>query len=693
MTTFLLHPSLRPRHWLAAALLGLCLSAVASPKTTKATLNPVAVVPVAAPASVQRLLIRYRTGIKMGAAAAASHTERAQAAAQVDRSASLAGEGKMRYLKSVSPNLHVVTLDTPVSAAEAQAMMQRLSADPAVLDVMIDQRAKPHLMPNDPNYTDGQQWHLRSPSEVAGGLNLNAAWDRSTGAGVVIAILDGGYTEHPDLTANLLAGYDFVSADNNPALYGGNQFWTANDRDARDSDARDPGDWVTLADQKAGYCDEVNDSTWHGTHVAGLAAASGNNGSGGVGVAFGAKILPVRVLGRCGGYVSDILAGGRWAAGLSVPEVPDNTTPAKILSMSLGLPGECSAMIQSEIDAIRAQRVSIVASTGNDASTLLSAPANCRGVMAVTAHTREGDSANYANVGARVAVSAPGGGLNTLLSEQPGTVREIASTGNEGSTEPAAPSLMLLKGTSMAVPQVAGLLALLAQLPTGLAMSTLEALIADAARPFPLGSYCVVNPNQLPANFCGRGMVDALAAVNLALAAPPVSGDLSVEQRVPLAEVVPGQRLSFQVILRNAGPEVSNNVSLSQQLGPGLELRSVTASLPISLARSTRGVTASLPSLAVNGSVTLSVEAVVLGASANATAIASVSSSTADPAASNNQDSVVLGVRALPVGSAGESASGGGCTVAPNGQVDHSLLLLTLGALALVGWRRRRPAR
>ena len=332
MTSTRLHPSLRPVHLLLAALLGVCLSAVAAPKTGKVPSNAVAVTPVAEPANVQRLLIRYRTGIKMGAAAsAAGDTERAQAAAQVARSAGLAGESRMHYLKSVSPSLHVATLDQPVSAAEARAMMQRLQADPAVLDVMIDQRAKPHLVPNDPYFTGRDQWHLQPSSVIPGGLNVNTAWDRSTGTGVVIAVLDDGYTTHADLVSNLLPGYDFVSADfdplnpPNPAPFGGNPYWTANDGNARDPMSLDPGDWVTQSDVAEGFCDEPTpESTWHGSHVAGLAAAVGNNDQSGLGVAFGAKILPVRVLGRCGGYVSDILTGARWAVGLQVPDVSLN---------------------------------------------------------------------------------------------------------------------------------------------------------------------------------------------------------------------------------------------------------------------------------------------------------------------------------------------------------------------------------
>ena len=522
---FLTH-GFRPRDLLGVALLSLCLGAVAAPKTGKAPANPVAT-QLAEAAPVSRLIIRYRTGIKLGTAAvAAGATERAQAAAQMERSANLAGEGRMHYLKSVSSSLHVAALDQPMPAAEAQALMQRLRSDPAVLDVMVDQRVKPHLVPNDPLFTSGEQWHLQSPDVVVGGLNAPSAWDRSTGAGVVIAVLDDGYTTHadlvPNLVSNILPGYDFVSADN-PAKYGGNAFWTANDGNARDPVALDPGNWVTTADVEAKYCDEATpQSTWHGSHVAGLAAAAGNNGKSGLGVAFNAKILPVRVLGRCGGYVSDVLAGARWAVGLAVPDVPGNPNPARILNLSLGFSAACDAETQRVLDEVRALNVSIVASAGNDFSTVISVPANCLGVFAVTAHTREGDNADYANVGTGVRISAAGGGPNTVFPSPFGVQRAIRSTGNAGLTVPTSDADLLLQGTSMAAPQVAGVLALLAAARPDLSMQALESLVVGSARAFPAGSYCAENPQGLPAGFCGSGLLDANAALLAALGiAPP----------------------------------------------------------------------------------------------------------------------------------------------------------------------------
>jgi serine protease len=496
------------------------LPAQAETKSLRSGAAPVSALAADKTEPVRRLIIRYREGIKSSPASEAEPgADRAQAQALVMRSAERAGGLSLHFLKSISAQVQVATFDQQLSSDEIQALMQRVRADPAVLDVMIDQRVRPHFVPNDPSFTNGDQWHLRSPGEVPGGINALAAWNRSIGAGVVIAVLDGGYTQHADLMPNLLAGYDFVTGDlpGTRQALAGQPFWTANDGNGRDAFALDPGDWITSADVAAGFCDRAADSTWHGTHVAGLAAAVGNNNLSGLGVAPGANILPVRVLGRCGGFVSDILAGARWASGLPVPGVPSNPNPSKIISLSLGFAGTCTTTIQSTIDEVRATGASVIASSGNDGETVISVPANCAGVLAVTAHTREGDGANYANVGRNVRISAPGGGFNTLLAEQPGTPRGIVTTGNSGITVPGGDVTSALVGTSMAVPQVAGVLALLAAARPDLPMSRIEALVIANTRPFPAATYCAVNPDELAPGFCGSGLLDAKAALDAAL--------------------------------------------------------------------------------------------------------------------------------------------------------------------------------
>lgn len=469
-----------------------------------------------------RLIIRYKTAVKMaGEGGVTVATERREAAMRVARTAHLAGAPLLEYIKSVSPSLHVVALPTALTPTQTQAAMQRLRDDPGVADVSIDHRMQPHLAPTDPRFGDGSQWHLLDSATVPGGINAAAAWDFSSGVGVVVAVLDTGYRPHADLATNVLPGYDFIGAEGSSTKAGqlGQPYWTANDGDGRDSDAQDPGDWVAPADVT--LCTRSGDSSWHGTHVAGIVAAVGNNHLKGLGVAYGAKILPVRVLGRCGGYSSDILAGARWAAGLPVQGVPANPTPARILNLSLGHTGPCDSITQAVVDEIRARNVSIVASAGNVGSTEISTPANCRGVLAVTAHTREGDNADYANVGAGVAISAPGGGSNTVFPTPDTGIRGVLSTWNTGTKAPVADAFAEMAGTSMAAPQVAGVLALLASLRPDLSMATLEGIVTSAVRPFPADGYCATHPN-----FCGSGLLDAQLAVAAATAhvAPSSSG-------------------------------------------------------------------------------------------------------------------------------------------------------------------------
>ena len=200
--------------------------------------------------------------------------------------------------------------------------LQRLRADPEVEYAVLDQRRYPHATnPNDPLFAG--QWYLKS-TEVSA-VNAIDAWDHGQGStGVVIAVLDTGVLyDHPDLGrgdngGKLLPGFDFVSGTAQ-----------ANDGDGRDADPSDPGDWINDTDKtNAAFtgCD-VSGSSWHGTRVAGMIGALTNNAAGVAGLDWNSFLLPVRVLGKCGGIDSDILAGMRWAAGLHVDGVPDNPDP------------------------------------------------------------------------------------------------------------------------------------------------------------------------------------------------------------------------------------------------------------------------------------------------------------------------------------------------------------------------------
>src|SRR5882757_4089970 len=263
---------------------------------------------------------------------------------------------------SVSERMDAMELDTPLAQTEFAATLARLNAQADVEFAVADERRFALAPPNDllflatnSGHPNGQ-WYLNSV-EVAATNALNA-WNYSmgggSGSGVIVAVVDTGVRyDHPDLLkaengGKLLPGYDFVSCDQKTCSGSGQTFLTANDDDGWDADASDPGDWVTqaLKDQNPsifGSSCSVASSSWHGTRVAGIIGAETNNGIGIAGTGYNARILPVRVLGRCGGYDSDIIAGMRWAAGLAVSGVPLNPNPAKIINLSLGSTGTCSS--------------------------------------------------------------------------------------------------------------------------------------------------------------------------------------------------------------------------------------------------------------------------------------------------------------------------------------------------------------
>jgi serine protease len=620
-------------------------------------------------APVERLIIQYKDDAPAlnASVVMAQRDFRASAAAAVTRSAGQAQAPGLRYLKSVSPRLHVARLDRALPAREAYALMERLRADPAVASVTADQRVWPHALPTDPYFTNrllaDHQWHLQSSSTVPGGINATQAWVSGTGTGVVVAVLDGGYRPHADLAANLLtvSDHDFIS-----------DLWIANDGTLRDTDAQDPGDWVVATDpSKPADCPAEN-SSWHGTHVSGLIGALAN-ATEGVGVAYGAQVLPVRVLGRCGGFLSDIQEGMRWAAGLSVPGVVNTSTPARVLNLSLGVQEACDSVTQSVVDEIRATGVSVVASSGNEGMTAITKPANCMGVVAVTAHTRGGAKASYANVGPGVALSAPGGDMWD----------PVASTGNTGTTVPGSDAYTLLYGTSMAAPQAAGALALMASARPDLSLASLEALMRGASRPFPAASYCGRNPG-----FCGSGLLDAGRALAAADAAPANAPDLEVLQRLDSGRLGLGEQAVLTVHVRNWGATTATGVQITAAV-TGLDIQSVSANLAgTALSFSSGALSAVAGDLAADAELVLTVTARVTASDGYVTSEARATSSATEVTLVNNEHRLVPAAL-VPVEPVATADSGGGCTVAAGGQADMGLPLLLLAALLGGLWRRR----
>ncbi|WP_444920509.1 S8 family peptidase [Microbulbifer sp. CnH-101-G] len=419
-----------------------------------------------------RIIVKYKQGAKVGQAASLSPETMAKASRRAGH--------KMRHLRRMATGAQVMRLEGRKNKAELEAIISRLRQDPDVEYAEPDLMMKAMAVPNDPSYYD--QWHY---FESTGGLNLPAAWDSAQGEGVVVAVIDTGYLPHADLVANILPGYDMIS-DTDVSV----------DGDGRDSDATDPGDWYTNT-----HCGDPSypemDSSWHGTHVAGTIAAVTNNNMGIAGVAYKAKIVPVRVLGRCGGYTSDIADGIIWSAGGSVSGVPNNQNPAQVLNLSLGGSGRCDTTTQNAINTARSLGATIVVAAGNSARNARRySPASCSGVITVAATDRSGGRAYYSNYGSVVDVAAPGGEINVVSSDG------VLSTLNSGNTFAGTDAYAFYPGTSMATPHVAGAAALIYSVNPSVTPDEVESILTSTARSFP--ASC---------SRCGSGIVDAAAAV------------------------------------------------------------------------------------------------------------------------------------------------------------------------------------
>ncbi len=421
----------------------------------------------------QQFIVHFQTGSH------AAH-ERAEMDAALARAASvlrtIGGGARMSFTRQMATGPMVVRSERPLDAAEARQWMQSMASEPDVEYVEVDGLARPARDPNDPLLD--RQWGFGSS---ASSINVRPAWDEVAGEGAIVAVIDTGSTSHPDLDGNLLPGYDFIGDP-----------WIANDGDGRDSDPSDPGDWRVFGECPSDPA--AQNSSWHGTHVAGTVAALTDNGLGVAGTAFRSKVVPIRVLGKCGGRFSDIADAIVWAAGGHVPDAPDNPHPASVLNLSLGGRGSCNRTIQSAVDVAVANGATVVVAAGNSSSNVSGfTPANCAGVVAVAATTSRGARASVSNYGAGIALSGPGEG--------------ILSTLNSGRMSPGAPGYAAYTGTSMAAPHVAGVVALMQSATNGrLIPQQVEGILRSTARPL---------PGACPGG-CGAGIVNAAGAVSMA---------------------------------------------------------------------------------------------------------------------------------------------------------------------------------
>lgn len=448
-------------------------------------------------------------------------------ATQVVREAGLSVSGL-----AATGDAQVLRFERPLSGVTLQDAMRRARLHPGVAwvepDVLLKRQQA--LTPTDPEWT--KQWALGLPSVTPAAIHLPPAWSLTTGASSVhMAVLDTGILPHPDLVGRVLPGYDFVQ-----------EVEFAADGDGRDSNPTDPGDWVARTGNEPaiqqlvdkGLCgnftrsEKLGPSSWHGTFIAGQLGAATNNSRGIAGVTWTGGVLPVRVSGKCGAMLSDLLDGMRWAAGLPVDGAPPNLNPARVINLSFGGSEPCSrsTAYQTTIDAVTAAGALVVVAAGNEARQL-SRPADCQRVLTVGAVRRDGLKTDYSSYGPRVGLMAPGG------STEAGNASLLYSTNNSGTTSAVMVSAGLAEdgygykqGTSFSAPWAAGVAALMLSVNPKLSPSQLiDRLRLGVRRWDELGLAGPTCDNRLAsqgvcactADTCGTGLLDAQRALQLAL--------------------------------------------------------------------------------------------------------------------------------------------------------------------------------
>lgn len=396
----------------------------------------------------------------------------------------------LSHARTLATGADVLVSKQSMTLEAAQLYAETLEALPGVATVEPDIPIRPYAA-NDPLYS--QQSYLFAPQTYyLSAINAEAAWSITKGkASIVVGVIDTGITEHPDLNANLIghsvsqSGYDFIS---NTSI--------ARDNDGRDSNPTDQGTLDTTG--------------WHGTHVAGLIAASQNN-QGISGVSPNSTLLNARVMGANGGYTSDLIDAIYWAIGEPVFNVPINTNPARVLNLSLGgRSNTCSPTLQRALDSAMSKGVTVVVAAGNAAiPTSQQMPANCEHVIVVGAVDHAGQMASFSNRGQEVDLVAPG--------------VDILSTYNTGYDSPLNPNYYTMTGTSMSTALVSGVSALMLAANPNLTNGRLkpesipaliESKLQQSTRAFATGTQAVC------AGQCGAGLLDAFAAVS-AVSTPP----------------------------------------------------------------------------------------------------------------------------------------------------------------------------
>lgn len=533
--------------------------------------------------SYDRFIVTYRDGTtqRTSASMATQAVTAAVSRASLRNSTSTTMPLAVTWKRKLAGGSDVMKTGRKLSRTEATTLMQQIAADPAVVHVQPDLMMKPigsikaslqagktlvkaadAGTPDDP-YLPTYQWDFIDP---VGGVRLPELWNDFPdvdGHGITVAVIDTGITAHNDLDTSLAdQGYDFIS----------DAFVSGRATDDRVPGGWDLGDW-TNADPYQACTDNPESSSWHGTNVAGVIGELSNNGLGMAGMAPGVHVIPVRALGHCGGYTSDIADAVVWASGGHVDGIVDNPNPAKVINMSLGGAGACSddPVTTAAIASAIGRGTTIVVAAGNSTDDSANyTPASCPGVITVAATGANAKRAYYSNYGAGVTLAAPGGGVfvnGAIGGAQDYPNGFVWAAYNAGTTTPVLPAnggsiYAGMAGTSQATPHVTATVALMqsayadANAGSSLSPAQIKNLLVSSVRPF------YVTPDAP----IGPGILDTHAAVALALGETlPDYLQLAPGQTLTGQQVAAGGSLLYAITL----PAGAKNLSIRLLGGTG----------------------------------------------------------------------------------------------------------------------------